>query len=111
MLIPKMTHEEELLASKCQEDRFSYEQMEQVYYGFINGLSIEQIKIYAKKEFNYKQMLEIRLGFHNSLTIEKVSFYARSDFNFNQMYKIRHMLLNEPLKKVREKVALMLLES
>ena len=66
--------------------------------GFENGLSLEQIQIYAKPEFyasefiKYSQMHQIRLGLEHGLTTEQVQTYAKSEYYWEQMQEMRHDL-------------------
>ena len=57
--------------------------------GFQDGLTIEQIKLYAKPKFNRSQMQEIREGFKSGLSKEQVQMYAKPKFDYEQMYEIR----------------------
>jgi len=41
---------------------FSNDQLEQISLGFRNGLTVDQVKVYADPEFNWRQMDEIRRG-------------------------------------------------
>ena len=70
-------------------DNFIEEQKNQIYLGFINGLTLEQIKLYANKEFTVAQMGQIRLGLENGLTLEQVKLYANKEFGYLQMNQIR----------------------
>lgn len=106
-----MNTEQEQFIQKCKAEGFDDDQMDQICNGFFNHLTTEQIKVYAKREFDYQQMREIRAGFTQVLTLEQVRLFARPEFGWSQMYKIRLMLIYEPYKKVKTKVALMLLES
>ncbi len=76
---------------ECAESgNFNYDQMERIYYGFEYGLTIEQVKVYAKPEFNYEQMEEVRCGLRSGLTMEQVKLYADPKFDWKQMYYIRN---------------------
>lgn len=61
---------------------------EEIKNGLKNGLSMEQISVYAKPEFNEYQMREIRCGFNEGLSIEQVSVYAKPEFTCVQMSEI-----------------------
>ena len=52
--------------------------------GFENGLTMEQVKLYADPNFNYKQMKEIKEGFLNGLTMDQVKLYANSKLDIEQ---------------------------
>lgn len=41
---------------------FTEDQMNEIKNGFENGLSEEQVDVYAKPEFNESQMRKIRMG-------------------------------------------------
>lgn len=107
-----MTKEQKQFIAKCKKEGFDDNQTYQICKGFDCGFSIEQVKIYAKKEFDFWQMFEIRYGFQVGLTIEQISLYARQEFNANKMEKIRKMFHKyKKFSTVQKKVALMILES
>lgn len=113
-----MTPEQQQFLEQCKKEGFEVYQLNQIGWGFESDiytkdkLTIEQIKIFAKKEFDWKQMEEIRLGFYDGLTIEQISLYARPELIWGQMKEIRRMFYNKlTFEEVREKVTLMLLES
>lgn len=64
---------------------FTEDQMNEIKNGFENGLSEEQVSVYAKPEFDQNQMREIRDGFKKGLSMEQISVYAKPEFNSNQM--------------------------
>lgn len=88
-------------------------QLSQINQGMkLDGLSEQQVKIYAKKEFDADQMQQIRHGFLDRLSIKQVLLYARPEFTEVQMEKVREMF--EKYKRfstVQNKVALMVLQS
>lgn len=71
------------------KSEFTREQMEQIRVGVENRLSMEQVSMYAKPEFTYGQMVAIRLGFEKRLSMEQVSVYAKREFIEQQMHEIR----------------------
>ena len=56
--------------------KFTSHEIEQICYGFENGLPIEQVKLYAKPKFTAGQMEEIRIGLEEGLSIEQVKIYS-----------------------------------
>jgi len=68
---------------------FTEGQMGQVRLGLENGLSMEQMSVYVNHEFDWKQMREIREGFEHGLSMEQVSVYANHEFTGDQMEEIR----------------------
>lgn len=64
---------------------FTKDQMNEIKNGFENGLSEEQVDVYAKPEFNESQMRKIRMGFESGFSMEQVSVYAKPEFNSDQM--------------------------
>ena len=64
---------------------FTEDQMNEIKNGFENGLSEEQVDVYAKPEFNESQMRKIRMGFESGFSMEQVSVYAKPEFNSDQM--------------------------
>lgn len=67
---------------------FAERQMNEIENGFKNGLSEEQIDVYARPEFDASQMYAIRMGFINGLSMEQISIYAKPEFDRNQMWEI-----------------------
>lgn len=63
-------------------DVFQYTEIKK---GFQNGLSPEQVKVYAEPTFNNYQMQEIRFGFELGLTLEQVQLYAEPSYSSLQM--------------------------
>lgn len=57
-----------------------------------DGLTIEQVKVYANPEFSWRQMEEIKKGFKNGLTIDQVKFYADYRYDYYQMQTIRERI-------------------
>ena len=68
---------------------FDEDCLKQIQWGFENGLTPEQVGVYAKSEFTWKQMEEIRVGFEVGLSMEEVSVYANHDFTDAQMRQVR----------------------
>jgi hypothetical protein len=64
--------------------------------GFENGLTFEQVKLFADERFDWEQMIEIRLGFENGLTFEQIAVYADKRFHWKKMWAIRGLLEKEP---------------
>lgn len=69
---------------------FTEDQMNEIKNGFENGLSEEQVDVYAKPEFNESQMRKIRMGFESGFSMEQVSVYAKPEFDSYQMGVIRN---------------------
>ena len=84
---------------------FNYEitsdQIKEIRLGFQAGLTIEQIKIYAKSELSWEQMRQIRLAFKAGLTIEQIKICAKSEFSPDQMNQICTILSNPAYKSSR----------
>ena len=75
--------------------KFSPEQMEAIAWCILNyHLSETEAKMFAKKEFSPKQIREIFEGFSEGLSIEDISIYADVRFNPEQMGVIREGLFN-----------------
>ena len=72
--------------------QFNYHQMEEIRGGFAQGLTIDQVKVYAKPEFNSCQMDAIRQGFKMGLLIEQVKLYAKPEFDWQRMWEIRDFI-------------------
>lgn len=68
---------------------FTLRQIEEIVFGYLDGLSEEQIKTYAKHEFYADQMEQIRLAYLDGLTQEEVEFLADPQFKESQMRIIR----------------------
>ena len=67
---------------------FNQHQMFQIRAGFIDGLTMEQVKLYADPQFDDEQMLIIRLGFKDGLTMQQVKVYANPKLNWAEMDEI-----------------------
>ena len=87
---------------------FDSYQIEQIRLGFEDGLSMEQVKIYADSRFDCEQMEEIRkgiIGIH-ALTTEQVNMYVNPKFDVNQMKEIikgfHHGLTMEQIQEYAE---------
>ena len=63
--------------------------MSQIRLGYKNGLTDEQVKVYATKAFRSDQMKQIRIGFESNLNDEQVKAYAKSQISSTQMEMIR----------------------
>jgi len=68
--------------------------MAQIRCGLEDGLSKEQIAIYAKPDLDFNQMAEIRAGLENGLSMEQVKSYAKPEINDKQMNKMRQNIEN-----------------
>lgn len=68
---------------------FDEDCLKQIQWGFENGLTPEQVGVYAKQEFDWVQMYEICKGFEHSLSMEQVSVYAKPELRSDQMRRIR----------------------
>ena len=73
--------------------RLNKSQIDQVCFGLENGLSMEQVSVYAKPELDSKQMREIRRGLENGLSMEQVSMYAKPELDSKQMRQKLHDLV------------------
>lgn len=71
---------------------FTEDQINEIKNGFKNGLSEEQIDVYAKPEFDKHQMSVIRNGFKNGLSMEQVKAYAKPELSAKRMDIIRRCL-------------------
>ena len=85
-----LTKEQEKFIQECEESRkFDDKQMKRIRYGFENGLTMDQVKLYADPKFEWNQMYQIKKGFENGLTMEQVKLYADPKFEWNQMEEMR----------------------
>ena len=64
-------------------------QMQEVKNGYTNGLTIQQVEMYAWPKFDSMQMREIRLGFEAGLSFEQVQSYAKESISADDMEEIR----------------------
>ena len=80
---------------------FDTKQLKQIGLGFINGLSLEQIQIYANPAFTPAQMKQIGLGFKDGLTKEQVVAYANPKIDSLKMSKLRVAMKKLQLNKWR----------
>jgi hypothetical protein len=69
--------------------QFDYNQMRTILGALTdNGLSVEQVKVFATTKFDNFQMSVIRDGFINGYTMEQVKMYAKPAFDYDQMLYI-----------------------
>ncbi len=68
---------------------FSNEQIGQIAMGYTNGLTEEQVDVFARIYFDRGQMLEIRMGLQNGLSVDEVSKYADPKWTWQQMSELR----------------------
>jgi len=64
-------------------------QLRQILLGLKQGLTKEQVSVYAKSEFDYSQMSEIRIGFVRGFGVQKIQEYANHEYTRLQMRAIR----------------------
>lgn len=69
---------------------------------FENGLTFEQVKLYAKPEFEYGQIINIRRGLEGGLSKEQVQLYAKPEFEYWQMEEIRDGFQNNLMDEEME---------
>lgn len=85
---------------------FDPDQLLEIYYGYDNGLTREQVSLYANTDFYRRQMQEIRKGLENGLSEKKMKFYANSNFTEIEMEAIRRAFeINFTIKEVKEILA------
>ncbi|MBQ8044434.1 MAG: hypothetical protein IJ272_09895 [Clostridia bacterium] len=68
-------------------------QVEQVRLAIENGLSYEQISVFAKPEFSGKKMAQMRTGFEYGLSCEQVAVYAKPELSVLQMKHLKLALV------------------
>ena len=54
--------------------KFSQDQMYQIYKGAKHGLTLKQLKVYAKEEFDYNQMFIIRTCLERGYKASEIDF-------------------------------------
>ena len=62
-------------------------------------LDLEQTYLLINKEFDWLQMYEIESGFSKGLSINEVKIYAKKEYNPRLMQKIREILLFDIISK------------
>lgn len=65
-----------------------YGTMCEIKKGIINGLTKEQVALYADKKFNVNEMRQIRKGLEAGLTEDEIKFFADPRYNDHQMKEI-----------------------
>lgn len=66
---------QEQFIQQCEDSgKFDYGQIMQIRWGFKNGLTMEQVKVYADPKFDGDQMFEIRDALKNY-------FYIKQKYN------------------------------
>jgi hypothetical protein len=84
-----------------QDTIFNSEQRMKFVDGFQKGLSVEEVKIYAKRNYDVEQMNEIMLGLLNKdFTKEEMDLYAQPSIDSKIMKVIREDL--ESGKSIKE---------
>ena len=76
----------QFIYNKCNLERWRRDEIRE---DFENGLTFEQVKLYAKPEYEYGQIINIRRGLENGLSMEQVQLYAKPDLEKWQMAQIR----------------------
>lgn len=91
----------QIIYNKCKLDWW---QMEEIRVGFQNGLTFEQVELYAKPEFNSLHMDRIRRGLEDGLTFEEVMTKINNGFGqgFTKGYLIRGDFDGEKYHRNRE---------
>lgn len=84
------------------EKGFNLHQMEEIKEGFKNGLTIQQVDLYAKDCFDHLQMREIRIALQDNMDIEKIKIFALPEFNYDAMNHTRVKLMDEQIEKEKE---------
>lgn len=79
----------QFIYNKCNLERWRRGEIRE---DFENGLTFEQVQLYAKPEFEYGQIINIRRGLENGLSMEQVQLYAKPEFECLQMDRIRRGL-------------------
>lgn len=70
-----------------------YRKLEICLNGLLNGLTIKEVEVYAKKELCSEQMKEIYLGLINGLSVKQAEAYASEYLTPLRMKKIREVML------------------
>ena len=71
--ITSLNEAAEQFIKECEDSgKFDIEQTRQISYGFEDGLTMEEVKFYAKPEIHEDKMYKIRKDFESGLTIEEV---------------------------------------
>lgn len=83
------SEQEQYLKRKESTRKFDVVQLEELKWGLEDGLTIEQVEVYANEKFDFSQMREIRLGLENDAVKNYIKLYANPDFSNAQMYQIR----------------------
>lgn len=89
MDIQYLSSPREILILGPQYPEMTREQLDEIAAGKREGLSPEQIKVYAKKEFTSLQMNSIRYSYAAGLTAEQIGLLANPAFDAVQMDILR----------------------
>lgn len=76
-------------------EEFDSKQMQQAAFGFVNGLSIEQVLLFYKEEFDNGKMYQARVGLQHGLTVEQVTSYYTDENTSRDMRDYRRKLEEE----------------
>lgn len=80
-------------------ERYTKDQMREVYLGVMAYFPKEDILLYKDPSFSGSQMHEIRMGFMNALSYDQVCSYASPLVSWQAMRLIRLKLRNEGLAR------------
>lgn len=78
-----------LVNSYNKDERFSKRQLKEIETGIKDGLTKEQIAVYADPKFDEHQMNALRYGYKEGLSIEQNKIVADQRFTCFQMWGIR----------------------
>ena len=68
-----LAEEAEQFIQECEDSgNFGESEIGQIRWGFRNGLTMEQVKVFAKPEFKWQQMEEIRKDLEDGMSIDEV---------------------------------------
>lgn len=82
-----MDAEKEIL--KYTNKGFNKNQLSQIKTGLRQGLSNEQIEIFASPDFSVAKMKIIRWALEEGLDINRIKIFAKPEFSADQMYAMR----------------------
>lgn len=69
--------------------KYNWQQKYQITKGAEDGLTQEEIGIYANPKYHWRQMQEIRSGFTDGLSMEQVKTYTNPKYHWKRMQEIR----------------------
>lgn len=70
--------------------KFDKDQLFEINFGHLAGLTVDQICLYARPQFNYMIMRHLKQAMIERMDMEKVEFMANPKFNYPKIILIKN---------------------